>query len=168
MDSPFKIPESVLVVIHTPALEVLLIERAKSPGFWQSVTGSLDAEDEPFEVAAAREVMEETGLDVTAPGHRLSDWGLQNIYEIYPEWRHRYAPGVWRNTERVFGLCIPVSTPVKLNPEEHRSQVWLPRLEAADRCFSFSNAEAVLLLPRMVGLPPVSRPRGALDKGLQR
>lgn len=168
MAPPFKIPLSVLVVIHTPALEVLLIERAKSPGFWQSVTGSLDTEDEPFEVAAAREVMEETGLDVTAPGHCLSDWGLQNIYEIYPEWRHRYAPGVWRNTERVFGLCIPVSTPVRLNPREHRDQVWLPRLHAADLCFSFSNAEAILLLSRMTPTPPKSGAHDALDDGLPR
>lgn len=150
MTSCFKIPRSVLVVIHTPALDVLLIERSASPGFWQSVTGSLDAEDEAFEVAAAREVLEETGLDATAPGHHLRDWGLQNIYEIYPEWRHRYAPGVWQNTERVFGLCVPAPIPVRLNPREHRDQIWLPRLEAADLCFSFSNAEAVLLLPRMV------------------
>lgn len=149
MTASFKIPLSVLVVVHTPALEVLLIERATAPGFWQSVTGSLDAEDEPFEVAAAREVMEETGLDVTAPGHQLSDWGLQNTYEIYPEWRHRYAPGVWQNTERVFGLCVPAPTTVTLNPREHRNQMWLPRLEAADLCFSFSNAEAILWLSRL-------------------
>lgn len=146
---PYKIPESVLVVIHTPALEVLLIERTESPGFWQSVTGSKDAWDEPFEVTAAREVAEETGLDVSAPEHRLSDWGLQNVYEIYPQWRHRYAPGVVLNTERVFGLCVPAPRPVVLNPREHRAQVWLPRLEAADRCFSFSNAEAILQLPRV-------------------
>jgi dihydroneopterin triphosphate diphosphatase len=151
MTNPFKIPLSVLVVIHTPAMEVLLIERTPTPGFWQSVTGSLDAEDEPFEAAAAREVMEETGLDVLAPGHRLTDWGLQNTYEIYPEWRHRYAPGVWQNTERVFGLCIPAPVQVILNPREHRAQAWLPRLAAADRCFSMSNAEAILWLGR--GLP---------------
>ena len=149
MSCSFKIPLSVLVVIHTPALDVLLIERALAPGFWQSVTGSLDAEDEPFEVAAAREVMEETGLDVNAPGHVLTDWRLQNTYEIYPEWQHRYAPGVFQNTERVFGLCIPTAVPVTLSPREHRDQVWLPWLEAMDRCFSFSNAEAISLLPRL-------------------
>lgn len=146
---PHKIPRSVLVVIHTPALELLLIERALSPGFWQSVTGSLDAEDEPFEAAAVREVMEETGLDAHAPGHCLSDWGLENTYEIYPEWQHRYAPGVFSNTERVFGLCIPAPVRVTLSPREHRDQVWLPWLEAMDRCFSFSNAEAVSWLPRL-------------------
>lgn len=159
MPAPFKVPLSVLVVIHTPSLDVLLIERTATPGFWQSVTGSLDAEDEPFEVAAAREVMEETGLDVSAPGHRLSDWGLQNTYEIYPEWRHRYAPGVWQNTERVFGLCVPAAIPVRLNPREHRRQVWLPRLEAADRCFSFSNAEAILMLSSLSGFSKPERPK---------
>lgn len=149
MSRPYKIPRSVLVVIHTPALEVLLIERAPTPGFWQSVTGSLDFEDEPFEAAAAREVMEETGLDVNAPGHVLTDWQLQNTYEIYPEWQHRYAPGVFQNTERVFGLCIPQAIPVQLSPREHRDQVWLPWLAAVDRCFSFSNAEAISWLPRL-------------------
>jgi dihydroneopterin triphosphate diphosphatase len=150
MPVPHKIPLSVLVVIHTPALEVLLIERTPTPGFWQSVTGSLDAEDEPFEHAAAREVMEETGLDVHAPGHHLSDWGLQNTYEIYPEWQHRYAPGVFFNTEHLFSLCIPRAERVRLNPREHCDQVWLPWIEAADSCFSFSNAEAILQLPRFL------------------
>ena len=145
---PFKIPLSVLVVIHTPALEVLLIERADSPGFWQSVTGSKDFVDEPFDATAAREVQEETGLDVRTPGYVLRDWGLENVYPIYPQWLHRYAPGVFLNVEHIFGLCVPAATRVSLNPREHRDQIWVPWREAADRCFSFSNAEAILHLPR--------------------
>jgi dihydroneopterin triphosphate diphosphatase len=146
---PSKIPQSVLVVIHTPALDVLLIERADAPGFWQSVTGSKDTLDESFELTAVREVAEETGLDVRASGHRLTDWALENVYEIYPQWRHRYAEGVTHNTEHLFGLCIPHAVPVTLSPREHRDQVWLPWTEAAGRCFSPSNAEAILWLPRM-------------------
>lgn len=141
---PFKIPESVLVVIHTQDLQVLLIERADHAGYWQSVTGSLDAPDEVLAEAAWREVREETGFEAGT----LQDWGLANIYEIYPHWRHRYAPGVTRNTEHVFGLCLPqVATP-RLSPREHTDYVWLPWSEAADRCFSPSNAEAILQLPR--------------------
>jgi dATP pyrophosphohydrolase len=146
---PFKIPVSVLVVIHNPALEVLLIERADRPGFWQSVTGSLDAEDEPLDATARREVAEETGIT----GGQLQAWGLSNVYEIYPVWRHRYAPGVTRNTEHVFGLTVPAGTPVTLNPREHLAHVWLPWREAADRCFSPSNAEAILQLPRFSSCP---------------
>jgi len=149
MKRSFKIPLSVLVVIHTPALEVLLIERAESPGFWQSVTGSKDFVDEPFEAAAVREVQEETGLDAHAAGHLLSDWALENVYDIYPQWLYRYAPGVVQNTERVFGLCIPDAIPVQLSPREHRAQVWLPWSEAMDRCYSSSNAEAISWLPRL-------------------
>jgi dATP pyrophosphohydrolase len=148
---PFKIPQSVLVVIHTPALDVLLIERADAPGFWQSVTGAKDFDGEPFQQTAEREVWEETGLDARAPGHTLSDWGLENVYEIYPQWRHRYAPGVTHNTEHLFGLCIPAAVPVRLSPREHRDQVWLPWREAVDRCFSPSNAEAITWLPRRLG-----------------
>jgi len=141
---PFKIPRSVLVVIHTVALDVLLIERADRPGYWQSVTGSLDHEDEPLEDTARREVHEETGLT----GGTLRDWALENVYEIYPVWRRRYAPGVTHNTEHVFGLTVPPQTLVTLSPREHLAWQWLPWQEAAQRCFSPSNAEAIRLLPR--------------------
>lgn len=144
----FKIPESVLVVIHTPRLEVLLIERADHPGFWQSVTGAKDTADEPLAQTARREVMEETGIAVTAA--QVCEWTLTNVYEIYPVWRHRYAPGVTHNTEHVFGLCLPRACEVTLNPREHTAWQWLPYRAAADLCFSPSNAEAILLLPRFV------------------
>jgi dATP pyrophosphohydrolase len=145
-----KIPLSVLVVIYSPELDVLLIERAKQPGFWQNVTGSKDAEDEDWIETAIREVQEETGIVVgspSLPGTALVDWQLENIYEIYPVWRARYAPGITHNTERVFGLCVPRNIPVTLAPREHTQFVWLPWREAADRCFSPSNAEAILQLP---------------------
>ncbi len=141
---PPKIPRSVLVVIHTPALDVLLIERADRPGYWQSVTGSLDAEDEPLDATARREVQEETGII----GGLLRDWQQTNVYEIFPTWRHRYAPGVTHNTEHVFGLTVPAGTPVVLAPREHLQHQWLPWREAAARCFSPSNAEAILRLPQ--------------------
>ena len=148
---PFKIPESVLVVIHTPALEVLLIERADKPGFWQSVTGSKDSLEEPLAETAVREVFEETGIVIgsdSVPLTALRDWQLANLYEIYPVWRHRYAPGVTQNTEHVFGLRVPAGIPITLSPREHTALAWLPWQEAADRCFSPSNAEAILQLPR--------------------
>ncbi|HSI52845.1 dihydroneopterin triphosphate diphosphatase [Ideonella sp.] len=147
---PAKIPESVLVVIHTAALDVLLMERADAPGFWQSVTGSKDGLDEPLDVTCAREVAEETGIVIGAggvPASALHDWDLANVYEIYPRWRHRYAEGVTHNTEHVFGLCVPAGTAVRLAPREHTAYAWLPWREAADRCFSPSNAEAILQLP---------------------
>lgn len=146
----YKIPQSVLVVVHTPGLDVLLIRRADSAEpFWQSVTGSKDAPHEPYAATAAREVREETGIDAQAPGCVLRDWRLENVYTIYPQWQHRYAPGVWHNTERVFGLQVPARQAVALNPREHTAYAWLDWREAADRCTSPSNAEAILLLPRM-------------------
>jgi dATP pyrophosphohydrolase len=146
-----KIPESVLVVIHSADLQVLLIERADKPGFWQSVTGSKDAVDEPLAETAMREVWEETGIRIgsaAVPMDQLRDWQLSNVYEIYPVWRHRYAPGVTQNTEHVFGLCVPRDIAITLAPREHLQFQWLPWREAADRCFSPSNAEAILQLPR--------------------
>lgn len=138
------------MVIHTPDLQVLLIQRADADLHWQSVTGSKDTLDEPFELTAAREVWEETGLAVQAPGCQLRDWGLENVYDIWPQWRHRYAPGVVRNRERLFGLTVPTAQTVRLNPREHVAQRWLPWREAADQCFSPSNAEACLMLPRFL------------------
>jgi dATP pyrophosphohydrolase len=143
-----KIPISVLVVIHTADLEVLLIERADRAGFWQSVTGSIDALDESLELAATRELFEETGIVADGETIVLRGWGVSNIYEIYPTWRHRYAPGVTRNTEHVFSVCVPRDIPITLSPREHVAHAWLPLLDAADRCFSASNAEAILQLPR--------------------
>jgi dATP pyrophosphohydrolase len=148
MTRPFKLPLSVLVVIHTPALDVLLINRADSPGTWQSVTGSKDSEDESFEETAVREVMEETGIPCAIG--TLTDWNLENVYDIYPRYLHRYAPGVTRNREHVFGLCVPPGTPVTLNPREHTAYQWLPWRKAADTCFSPSNAEAILMLPEFM------------------
>ena len=154
MHRPFKIPESVLVVIHTIDLDVLLIERADHPGYWQSVTGSKDSVDEAPTTTAVREVGEETGIVIGSsevPLSNLRDWQLSNVYEIYPVWRHRYAPGVIHNTEHVFGLRVPRDVHVTLAPREHLHSIWLPWREAADRCFSPSNAEAILQLPRFAG-----------------
>ncbi len=148
MDKPYKIPESVLVVIHTPALDVLLIRRADTEDYWQSVTGAKDRPDESYEETAVREVAEETVIDARAAAHALRDWGLENVYEIYPRWRHRYAPGVSHNTEHLFGLCVPAGTRITLSPREHTDYRWLPWREAAEACYSPSNAEACLLLPR--------------------
>ena len=139
-----KIPVSTLVVIHTPDLQVLLLERADHPGFWQSVTGSQD-EGEALRETAIREVAEETGYD--ARRFPLEAWNLQNVYEIYPVWRHRYAPGITHNTEHVFGLELPEPLPPRLAPREHLAAVWLPWAEAAERVFSWSNRKAILMLP---------------------
>ena len=144
----FKIPESVLVVIHTPEREVLLIERADHADFWQSVTGSKDALHEKLQHTAQREVMEETGISVSLD--QFIDWYVSNIYEIYPAWRNRYAPGITHNTEHVFILCVARSVPVRLNSREHTAYQWLPYLAAADACFSPSNAEAILMLPQFM------------------
>lgn len=147
----YKIAQSVLVVIHTVQGQVLLIKRMHGDGqggdFWQSVTGSKDAETESWEQVAVREVWEETGIDARAPGCLLQDWELENIYPIYPQWLHRYAPGVFTNTERVFGLKVPSYVHVTLNPREHTAFAWHAWREAADRCYAPSNAEAILHLP---------------------
>lgn len=147
----YKIPESVLVVIHTPDLRVLVLERADHPGFWQSVTGSRASASEDLVDTCRREVFEETGIGPDAG--ELDDWQLENRYEIYPHWRARYAPGVTRNTEHVFGLLLPAPQQVRLAEREHVRSLWLPWQEAAERCFSSSNVEAIRQLPRRRARP---------------
>lgn len=139
-DAPYKIPRSTLVVIHTIALEVLLLERADHPGYWQSVTGSQEP-GESLVDTARREVREETGLDV--PRDALLDCRQENVYEIFAQWRHRYAPGTTHNTEHVFRLCLPARQAVRLNPREHLQQVWLDAPRAASLCFSWTNRDAI-------------------------
>jgi dATP pyrophosphohydrolase len=141
----FKIPVSVLVVVHTPALNVLLLERADWRGFWQSVTGSIEHEGEPLRQTAVREVREETGIDATL--YRLADWQLQNRFEIFKKRRRRYAPGITHNLEHVFGLTVPERLDISLAPSEHTAYQWLPWREAAAACLSWSNRDAILLLP---------------------
>lgn len=136
-----KLPESVLVVIYTPALDVLLLERADHPGFWQSVTGSRNAVDEPLPATCVREVAEETGF--TPSVAQLDDWKVSHRFEIYRHWRHRYESGVTHNTEHVFGLCLPHRFEPRLDPLEHVAYRWLTWRAAADACFSWTNAEAI-------------------------
>ena len=143
-----KTPVSVLVLIHTPDLQVLLLERASHPGYWQSVTGSIEA-GESLADTARREVREETGIDADAG--RLVAWNLANRFEIFAEWRHRYAPGVTHNLEHVFSLELPATLPVAVAPDEHLASRWLPWQDAADAVFSWTNRDAILLLARERG-----------------
>jgi dihydroneopterin triphosphate diphosphatase len=145
---PYKTPVSVLVLIHTPDLQVLLLDRADKPGFWQSVTGSIEGDETLYETAM-REVQEETGLDATR--YNLTDWQLSNVYEIYPHWRYRYAPGVTQNTEHVFGLELPAPLDVTLNPREHLRYEWVDWCEAAKKVFSWTNVEALRALGSRYG-----------------
>ncbi len=146
-----KIPVSTLVLVHTPSLDVLLIERADFPGHWQSVTGSQEP-GETLRQTAVRELREETGIDADAAGG-IVDWQLANVYDIYPQWRHRYPAGTTRNTEHVFALEVPAPVPVTLAPDEHLRHAWLPWREAAAKCFSWSNRDAILLLPGRLANP---------------
>jgi len=141
-----KIPISTLVLVYTRALDVLLIERADFPGHWQSVTGSQERGETLVETAT-RELREETGIDANAYGG-LADWRQENVYEIFPQWRHRYPAGTTHNTEHVFALEVPAAVPVALAPQEHLRHAWLPWQEAAAKCFSWSNRDAILLLPQ--------------------
>ena len=145
----FKTPVSALVLIHTNDLQVLIMERADKKGFWQSVTGSLELGETPLQ-AAIREVHEETGLD--AMQYDLQDWQASNIYEIYPHWRHRYAPDVTHNTEHLFGLTLPTILPIKMAPDEHVQYEWVDWREAAKRVFSWTNIEALSKLGERHGL----------------
>ncbi len=144
MSRPFKQPVSVLVVIYTHDLEVLLLERADFPNYWQSVTGSVEW-NEAISATAVREVSEETGI--LATDDTLTAWQLQNRYEIYPHWRHRYPPHTTHNDEHVFGLCLPERVPITLAPREHLRYQWLPWQRAAEKVFSPSNQAAILQLP---------------------
>jgi dihydroneopterin triphosphate diphosphatase len=152
----FKVPESVLVVIHTAELQTLLLERVDHPGFWQSVTGSLVDPHEAWRAACAREVEEETGW--RAEQADFDDWAIEHEYPIYPQWRHRYAAGVTHNREHVFGLRVARVFNARLAPREHTQSRWLGWREAADACFSWTNAQAIRMLP--IRLPRSARGEG--------
>ncbi len=141
--APFKRPESVLVVVYTRAGEVLLLNRSRPRGFWQSVTGSLRPGETPRR-AAERELFEETGLRA---GGRLVDWRHSVRFPIVPPWRSRYAPGVRFNREHWFGLELEGRRLIRLNPAEHSAARWLPAASAARRATSWTNRDAIRRLP---------------------
>jgi dATP pyrophosphohydrolase len=147
-----KIPISTLVVVYTRDLDVLLMERADAPGYWQSVTGSQEP-GETLAETAIRELREETGIDAARFGG-VTDWKIVNDYEIFPRWRHRYAPGTTRNTEHVFGLLVPEPVDIALDRREHLRYAWLPWNDAAAKCFSWSNRMAIERLGH--GAPPAA------------
>lgn len=134
----FKRPESVLVVVHTRAGEVLLLERVSPRGWWQSVTGSLEPGETPRQ-AAVRELAEETGL--AAEG--LVDLGLVQRFPILPQWQDRFAPGTRENLEHAFALGLAARIGIRLNLAEHLRHIWLPRAAALSRATSHTDRAAI-------------------------
>jgi dATP pyrophosphohydrolase len=142
----FALPESVLVIVHTPDLQVLLLQRVGRRGWWQSVTGAREEGDATIMDTAHRELSEETGIDA---GAGLRDWHWVNRYTIWPAWRRRYAPEVTHNVEHTFSLCVPAPRPVRLAPDEHERYQWVPWCDAIARCFGPTNREALKRLPHL-------------------
>jgi len=136
----YKIPISSLVVIYTKQLEILLLNRVDKKNYWQSVTGSLEPNETPND-AAKREVFEETGIDTEI--FLLKDWNLNHKYDIYPHWRHRYAPGTYKNIEHIFGLELPNKIFIHLSPSEHTAYEWVNIDEAKKKVFSWTNVKAL-------------------------
>lgn len=134
----YRRPESVLVIVHTPALECLLLERVDPPGFWQSVTGTLHWDETPAD-AARREVLEETGLEPVG----LRDTGVERRFAILPAWRARYAPDVEQNLEHLWYLELPETRPVTIDPAEHACYRWLPIERAIATVSSWTNREGL-------------------------
>lgn len=135
----YRRAESVLVLICTADNEVLLLKRRPPSSFWQSVTGSLEADELPA-AAAVRELAEETGIS----GVDLVDCNHQSQIEIRPEWRSRYAPGVTTNTEHAFLCRLPEKPPrIVLAEDEHSEYQWVPVARAIEIVWSSTNCAAL-------------------------
>ena len=142
----YKRPESVLVVVYTRSGQVLLLQRADHPEFWQSITGSMEWGDVSPLATAVRELREETGIRV--PPDALRDWCVHQRYVLFPQWRHKYAPGVTENTEHLFSLELPQEIAIAISPGEHSAYRWIGFSEAAEQVFSWTNRDALHMLMR--------------------
>jgi dATP pyrophosphohydrolase len=127
-----------LIVIYTAGGEFLLLERRRPPGFWQSVTGSMEW-GESADSAARREVIEETGITQGV----LVNLQWTQVYEILPAFGKVYAPGVTLNLEHAFSLRLSQRVPVVLSDSEHLQYRWVPSLEALDAVSSSTNRAVI-------------------------
>jgi len=134
----FRRPESVLIVIHTQGGEFLLLERRRPPGFWQSVTGSMEW-GEPADAAARREVIEETGIRQGV----LVNLQWTQVYEILPAFGKVYAPGVTQNLEHAFSLRLQGRVPVVLSDAEHVQFRWVSAGDAMETASSSTNRAVI-------------------------
>ncbi len=137
----YRRPESVLVVIYTMGGEFLLLERRRPPGFWQSVTGSLEWGELPDD-CARREIVEETGI--TQGFLRNLQW--TQTYEILASFGKTYAPGVTRNLEHAYALKLTRRVDVTLS--EHVQYRWMSADEAVATVSSGSNRKVIEYLRR--------------------
>lgn len=117
-----------------------MLQRNDDADFWQSVTGSLE-NGESSRCAALREVEEEVGINILAEGLTLVDCHKQVEFEIFTQYRHRYAPEVTHNLEHWFQLELPAERAVKLT--EHGAYRWLEATQAAKLTKSWSNSRAI-------------------------
>jgi dATP pyrophosphohydrolase len=127
-----------LIVIHTQGGEFLLLERRRPPGFWQSVTGSMEW-GEPADAAARREVIEETGIRQGV----LVNLQWTQVYEILPAFGKVYAPGVTQNLEHAFSLRLQGRVPVVLSDAEHVQFRWVSAGDAMETASSSTNRAVI-------------------------
>ena len=140
MSSPWRIPESALIVIYNQAGQVLVMQRMDDAEFWQSVTGTREAGESPFQTAL-REIREETGIDIEFEQYELIDCQQTNQYPIRACWQHRYPPNTPYNTEYVFALQVRNEQPIVLT--EHSAYQWLSKQAAIAKVWSDSNKQAI-------------------------
>lgn len=136
----FKRPESVMVVVHTHD-EVLLIKRADHDCFWQSVTGSIEHGEQPKQTAV-RELYEETGIKVST----LRETGIRRSYDILPQWRHKFPPGVTRNAENLFFCPLDEKAEITLDSREHTEFQWVNFSTGIEQAWSWTNKLAIMQL----------------------
>ncbi|WP_392559976.1 dihydroneopterin triphosphate diphosphatase [Orbus mooreae] len=145
----YKNPESVLVVIYCQTTKrCLMMQRQDDPSFWQSVTGSLEMGEKPYQTAI-REVKEETGFDILRHAYPLIDIHYSIEFEIFPQFRHRYHPNVSTNREHWFYLLLPEESTPSLT--EHLAYQWLSIEQAIVLTPSWNNRQAIEQIREWLG-----------------
>lgn len=144
--------ESVQVIVWRTGKqrpEVLLVKRsAAHGGFWQPVTGIIEAGESPAE-AAHREVFEEVGL--SGP---FASLGHVRDFPIAREFSRHQGPRPFLLREHAFALRAE-STEVRLSPEEHDEYVWTAPEDAEPLLMWPGNRRALHLWRASVASPPI-------------
>jgi lipoyl(octanoyl) transferase len=133
----------VKVLIHDGDRVLLLHRRPERGNFWQPITGSIEAGEQPLETAR-REIVEETGN-----GSEPAEMDLRQSFMIESHYLAARYPTPIIASEIGFHARLSSHLPIRMDAEEHDEFGWFSFAEAYERIKWTDDREALEKLEDM-------------------